>query len=70
MLESRQSFPESELDRSRSGMLVRNPKYTSPIASSGVRHIFPRLTEVVVYSLERQEKRGSMYTRERLGKVE
>ena len=61
-------FPlEFEFAESQSGMLVLNPRYTSPIASSGAWYIYPKLIEVVAYYPELSEKQESVYKYEKLG---
>lgn len=46
---SRLSFPKYKLGKSQNGILILLPRYISPITSSDVTHIYPKLTIVVVY---------------------
>ncbi len=67
MLTSRLFSPGSEPGESQSGVLEPNPRYTSPTTSSDAQNIYLKLTKVVAYCPKRPERRGSAYTRERLG---
>ena len=61
MLASRLFLLKFELGKSQSGRLILSPRYTFPTISSGVRHIYPKLTEAVAYCPRRPEKQASVY---------